>query len=199
MWGENASLPAWFRLSPAADAPYGAPMSERSRPEQTHASLGHGFFDPVRPALFPETRLRFRNDRWAERVGLEGLDDAGWIARFGRFEPLPGSLPGPLALRYHGHQFRSYNPDLGDGRGFLYAQLRDLADGRLLDLGTKGSGRTPWSRGGDGRLTLKGGVREILATEMLEALGVYTSKTFSLIETGEALTRGDEPSPTRSG
>ncbi len=70
--------------------------------------------------------------------------------------------------------------------------------GRLLDLGTKGSGQTPYSRFGDGRLTLKGGVREILATEMLEALGVNTSKTFSLIETGEELHRGDEPSPTRS-
>jgi serine/tyrosine/threonine adenylyltransferase len=70
--------------------------------------------------------------------------------------------------------------------------------GRLLDLGTKGSGQTPYSRFGDGRLTLKGGVREVLATEMLEALGVETSKSFSLIETGEALERGDEPSPTRS-
>src|SRR3546814_953742 len=60
------------------------------------------------------------------------------------------------------------------------------------------SGRTPYSRFGDGRLTLKGGVREILAPEMLEALGVNTSKTFSLIETGEELARGDEPSPTRS-
>lgn len=67
-----------------------------------------------------------------------------------------------------------------------------------LDLATKGSGKTPWSRTADGRLTLKGGVREVLATSMLEALGVDTSKTFSLIETGEALERGDEPSPTRS-
>jgi uncharacterized protein YdiU (UPF0061 family) len=75
--------------------------------------------------------------------------------------------------------------------------MRDDRD-RLLDLGTKGSGQTPYSRFGDGRLTLKGGVREVLATEMLEALGVQTSKTFSLIETGEALQRNDEPSPTRS-
>src|SRR6185436_9374867 len=131
-------------------------------------------------------------------IGLDTLPDPDWIRHFGRFEPLPGSFSEPLALRYHGHQFRAYNPDLGDGRGFLFAQARDLVDGRLLDLATKGSGRTPFSRGADGRLTLKGGVREILATEMLEAQGVYTSKTFSLIETGEALTRGDEPSPTRS-
>ncbi|MEJ1538800.1 protein adenylyltransferase SelO family protein, partial [Escherichia coli] len=89
--------------------------------------------------------------------------------------------------------FRQYNPDIGDGRGFTFAQLRDGA-GRLMDLGTKGSGQTPYSRFGDGRLTLKGGVREILATEMLEALNVPTSRTLSLIETGEDLVRGDEPS-----
>src|SRR5947207_7322354 len=73
-----------------------------------------------------------------------------------------------------------------------------VGSGRLLDLGTKGSGRTPWSRSGDGRLTLKGGVREVLATAMLEALGVPTSRSLSLVETGEALIRNDEPSPTRS-
>ncbi len=168
------------------------------RPEAAHARLGSEFFDPVAPAAFPHATLRFRNDEWAARVGLGGIDDAEWLARFARFEPMAGSFESPLALRYHGHQFRAYNPDIGDGRGFLYAQLRDLADGRLLDLGTKGSGTTPYSRFGDGRLTLKGGVREILATEMLEALGVYTSKTFSLVETGEALSRNDEPSPTRS-
>ena len=154
-------------------------------------------FDPVAAADFPDTILRFRNDRAAAEVGLDTLSDADWITRFGRFQPFEGSLPQPLALRYHGHQFRHYNPDLGDGRGFLFAQMRD-AQGRLMDLGTKGSGTTPWSRSGDGRLTLKGGVREILATEMLEALGVDTSRTFSLIETGEHLHRGDEPSPTRS-
>ncbi|WP_424931289.1 protein adenylyltransferase SelO family protein [Amaricoccus macauensis] len=174
------------------------PVLAQMNPETTHLALGSEFHDVVQPASFPQARLRFRNDAWATRVGLNDADDQQWVAHFARFEPLPGSLPEPIALRYHGHQFRVYNPDLGDGRGFLFAQLRDLEDGRLLDLGTKGSGTTPWSRGGDGRLTLKGGVREILATEMLEALGVYTSKTFSLVETGEALTRGDEPSPTRS-
>jgi serine/tyrosine/threonine adenylyltransferase len=159
--------------------------------------LGDGFYDVVEAASFPERRLRFRNDRWAARVGLDALDAAEWERHFAAFAPLPDNLPQPLALRYHGHQFRVFNPNIGDGRGFLHAQLLDDAD-RLLDLATKGSGRTPWSRDGDGRLTLKGGVREVLATEMLEALGVPTSKTFSLFETGEQLWRGDEPSPTRS-
>jgi uncharacterized protein YdiU (UPF0061 family) len=167
------------------------------RPAPAILELGDAFYDPVAPAGFPSTLLRFRNGRWAEAVGLGALDEAQWARHFGRFEPLPDNLARPLALRYHGHQFRVYNPDIGDGRGFLFAQLRD-GGGRLLDLGTKGSGQTPYSRFGDGRLTLKGGVREVLATEMLEALGVETSKSFSLIETGEALERNDEPSPTRS-
>lgn len=161
------------------------------------ASLGEKIGDPVRAAEFPAAILRYRNDRWAQTVGLDHLSDAEWIAHFAGFEPLSDNLPQPLALRYHGHQFRHYNPNIGDGRGFLFAQMRDHLE-RLLDLGTKGSGTTPYSRDGDGRLTLKGAVREILATEMLEALGVETSKTFSVIETGEDLMRGDEPSPTRS-
>jgi len=164
---------------------------------QDFAAPGAPFFDKVQAADFPQALLRYRNDCWAAQIGLDGLSDEDWISHFARFNPLPDNMPNPLALRYHGHQFRNYNPDIGDGRGFLFAQLHDDQD-RLLDLATKGSGQTPYSRFGDGRLTLKGGVREVLATEMLEALGVYTSKTFSLIETGEELHRGDEPSPTRS-
>lgn len=180
-----------------ADIPQALPSSPPYTPETPILSLGDGFYDAVQAADFPQAILRFRNQRWAEGIGLGHLSDADWLRHFGRFAPLPGNLPQPLALRYHGHQFRVYNPDIGDGRGFLFAQMRD-ARGRLLDLGTKGSGQTPYSRFGDGRLTLKGGVREVLATEMLEALGVNTSKSFSLIETGEALERNDEPSPTRS-
>ena len=166
------------------------------QPDPRIIDLGDAFYDPVEPARFPQCTPRFLNQRWAERVGLD-LPDEKWAEHFCRFEPLPRNLPQPLALRYHGHQFRVYNPDIGDGRGFTFAQIRD-PDGRLLDFGTKGSGQTPYSRTADGRLTLKGGVREVLATEMLEALGVNTSKTFGLFETGEKLVRGDEPSPTRS-
>ena len=173
------------------------PVSPDYQPDPRFEALGPEFADPVRPAAFPELVLRFRNRRAALSVGLDELTEAEWLEHFGRFAPLPGNPAPPLAMRYHGHQFRTYNPDLGDGRGFLFAQAREIGSGRLLDFGTKGSGQTPWSRAGDGRLTLKGGVREVLATAMLEALGVPTSKSFSLIETGEALQRSDEPSPTR--
>ncbi|MDS3861010.1 YdiU family protein [Thermosynechococcaceae cyanobacterium BACA0444] len=158
-------------------------------------SLGDLYSDPVAAAEFPQHLLRFRNN---QILGILGLDpdrvtDEDFIAAFGKFqdrEPL-------LAMRYHGYQFGEYNPRLGDGRGFLYGQVRGQ-DGELYDFGTKGSGTTPYSRGGDGRLTLKGGVREVLASEMLARLGVRTSRALSLIETGEQLWRGDEPSPTRS-
>ena len=193
----------WLRrglqiLARRFDSGSGLQLSRGGRPiEPPLLSLGSDFFDAVAPAHFPQSIPRFLNERAAASVGLGGRDGAWWTAHFCRFEPLPGNLPEPLALRYHGHQFRHYNPDIGDGRGFTFAQLRDDR-GCLLELGTKGSGQTPYSRHADGRLTLKGGVREVLATEMLEALGVNTSKSFALFETGEALIRGDEPSPTRS-
>lgn len=158
-------------------------------------SLGEGFYESVTAASFPQTLLRFRNDRLLPLLGLdpEQVTDEDFTVAFGEFK---GRSP-LLALSYHGYQFGVYNPYLGDGRGFLYGQVPGT-DGKLYDLGTKGSGQTPYSRGGDGRLTLKGGVREVLAAEALSALGVNTSRCLSLIETGEGLWRGDEPSPTRS-
>ncbi len=163
--------------------------------EPSLQELGDDYWDVVDAAKFPLTQLRFRNDYLLKYLGLkpEAVEDRHFEEAYGRFL---GRYP-LLALRYHGYQFGIYNPYLGDGRGFLYGQLRDV-QGQLQDLGTKGSGITPWSRGGDGRLTLKGGVREIIASEALHRLGVTTSRTLSLVETGEDLWRGDEPSPTRS-
>ncbi|MDI6625073.1 MAG: protein adenylyltransferase SelO family protein, partial [Brevundimonas sp.] len=103
------------------------PVSPAYRPEPRFFDLGADYGDAVAPAAFPQTILRYRNDRAAATVGLETLTDAEWIAHFGRFEPLPGQ-PGPTAMRYHGHQFRTYNPDIGDGRGFLAAQMREVPD-----------------------------------------------------------------------
>lgn len=168
--------------------------------EPVLASLGEDYYDEVTAVTFPKHILRFRNDALLSKIGLSAkeVSDRDFIDAFGKFQSKQADHYSPfLALRYHGYQFRSYNPFLGDGRGFLHGQVRGT-DGNLYDFGTKGSGPTPYSRGGDGRLTLKGGIREILASEALYALGVNTSRTLSLIETGEALHRGDEPSPTRS-
>lgn len=158
--------------------------------------LGDDYYDIVAAAEFPMQVLRFRNDDLLQQLGLEPsqVTDEDFVAAFGRFQTPPRPL---LALRYHGYQFGEYNRFLGDGRGFLYGQVRG-GEGDLYDFGTKGSGTTPYSRGGDGRLTLKGGVREVLAAEALHRAGVRTSRCLSLVETGEQLWRGDEPSPTRS-
>jgi uncharacterized protein YdiU (UPF0061 family) len=163
--------------------------------EPAFEQLGDDYYDVVAAAEFPSCILRFRNDQILSQLGLDpqSVSDADFIAAFGQFQQRAPFL----AMRYHGYQFGEYNPRLGDGRGFLYGQIRG-ADGELYDFGTKGSGTTAYSRGGDGRLTLKGGVREVLAAEMLHRLRVKTSRCLSLIETGEALWRGDEPSPTRS-
>ena len=78
------------------------PPSSKFRPAQNHMNLGTEFYDAVEAAKFPQNILRFRNQNWAQRVGLGELTDAEWINHFGAFAPLPGSLPKPLALRYHG-------------------------------------------------------------------------------------------------
>ena len=158
-------------------------------------ALGGEFYDAVAPADFNLVGVRYFDEGLSHSIGLD-LSDDEIVGHFLRFSPLPESLAGPLALRYHGHQFRHYNPNIGDGRGFLFAQC--ISDGKLLDFGTKGSGTTPFSRSGDGRLTLLGGVREVLAANYLQSLGVNTSRAFALIETDESLQRSDEPSPTRA-
>lgn len=158
-------------------------------------NLGNQFYDEVKAAEFPSHILRFRNNQLLSKIGLDenSVKDSHFVEAFGKFE----SITPFLALRYHGYQFGEYNPYLGDGRGFVYGQVRGI-DHVLYDFGTKGSGRTPYSRNADGRLTLKGGIREVLASEALHQLGVNTSRCLSLIETGESLWRSDEPSPTRS-
>lgn len=158
-------------------------------------NLGDEYYHEVIPADFPQHILRFGNQDLLPRLGInpDTVTENHWLEAFGKFT---GVRPF-LALKYHGYQFGVYNPQLGDGRGFLYGQIRGK-DGKLYDFGTKGSGKTPYSRQGDGRLTLKGGVREVIAGEALYRLRVNTSRCFSLIETGESLWRGDEPSPTRS-
>ena len=168
------------------------------KPVAFHEILGEEHFVTVEAAKFDSLIQRYRNQDAAKTVSLDALSDAEWKSYFGSFVPFPNSFKLPLALCYHGHQFGHYNPYIGDGRGFLYAQFIENETDRLLDLGTKGSGTTPFSRNGDGRLTLKGAYREVLASEYLNALGVSSSKILSVFETGEQLIRQDEPSPTRS-
>jgi serine/tyrosine/threonine adenylyltransferase len=119
-----------------------SPSPSPYQPDPAIQNLIDLIADPVQATHFPQHILRFRNARWDQAVGLGGLDDQQWLAHFGAFTPLPDNLREPLALRYHGHQFRSYNPDLGDGRGFLFAQLRD-GRAACLTLAAKVRARPP--------------------------------------------------------
>ena len=104
-------------------------------PEIAQQELDSRFFRPVEAATFPKHQIRYCNYEAAATIGLD--QRWLWISHFGQFRPLAGSFQTPLALCYHGHQFGHYNPDLGDGRGFLFAQMRDQS-GRLLDLVRRG-------------------------------------------------------------
>ncbi|MGO1297976.1 MAG: protein adenylyltransferase SelO [Vibrio sp.] len=86
----------------------------------------------------------------------------------------------PLAMKYAGHQFGMYNPDLGDGRGLLYGELRTLT-GHYYDLHLKGSGLTPYSRMGDGRAVLRSSIREYLCSEAMAGLGIATTRALALV------------------
>jgi uncharacterized protein YdiU (UPF0061 family) len=86
------------------------PVSATYRPAPVHQSLGEPFVDAVTPTEFPQHVLRYRNQRWAECIGLGDLTAAEWEDHFARFKPLPGNLGQALALRYHGHQSACTTP-----------------------------------------------------------------------------------------
>ena len=126
---------------------------------------------PWRGEEAPDPRLLVLNEPLAEQLGLDpGLLRADLGLLLGT-SPVPGATP--VAQAYAGHQFGGYSPRLGDGRALLLGELVD-AEGRLRDLHLKGSGRTPFARGGDGRAAVGPMLREYLVSEAMHALGIPT-------------------------
>ncbi|GHA93869.1 protein adenylyltransferase SelO [Modicisalibacter luteus] len=142
-------------------------------------------FDPV-PVKAPE--LVAFNRPLAEELGfdLDAFDTdqaAAWFA--GNTVP-PGAEP--LAMAYAGHQFGNFVPRLGDGRAVLLGEVTDR-QGRLRDIQLKGAGRTPFSRGGDGRAPLGPVLREYLVSEAMHAMGIPTTRALAAVTTGERVVR----------
>lgn len=137
---------------------------------------------------FPELRLLVLNERLAEGLGL----DADWLRSPEGLRFLTGSLvpdgAAPVAQAYAGHQFGGYVPRLGDGRALLLGELVD-ADGRLRDIHLKGSGATPFARGGDGLAAVGPMVREYVVSEAMHALGVPTTRSLAVVGTGRPVHR----------
>ncbi len=128
------------------------------------------------------------NDALAEFLGI----DVDWLNSDDGTAFLAGiKLPAgsaPIAMAYAGHQFGGYSPVLGDGRAILIGEVAD-ADGELEDIHLKGSGRTPFSRGGDGLATLPAMLREYLMAEAMHALAVPTSRGLGVVTTGLGVRR----------
>lgn len=132
------------------------------------------------PSPLKNPRLAVFNQALADDLGM---DSAWWTGPEG-LAVLAGQRnltdAGPVAMKYGGHQFGGWNPELGDGRGLLLAEWID-AQARRWDLHLKGSGPTPFSRMGDGRAVLRSSLRELLAGEALHALGVPTTRALALV------------------
>jgi serine/tyrosine/threonine adenylyltransferase len=154
----------------------------------TYADLPDRFFARVNPTPVAEPRLLRFNQELSLELGLDcGAFDAETLAqRFSGNVIAPG-LP-PIAMAYAGHQFGHFVPQLGDGRAILLGEAGDRA-GTRRDIQLKGSGRTPYSRGGDGRAALGPVLREYLVSEAMHALGIPATRALAAVTTGEPVFR----------
>jgi uncharacterized protein YdiU (UPF0061 family) len=137
---------------------------------------------------FPELRLLAINEPLAAELGLE----AAWLRSADGLRFLVGNLvPGgaaPVAQAYAGHQFGGYVPRLGDGRALLLGELAG-PDGHIRDIHLKGSGATPFARGGDGLAAVGPMLREYIVSEAMHALGVPTTRSLAVVGTGRPVQR----------
>ncbi len=156
--------------------------------EHTLAQQLEGFSVPSQAARPPAPELLLFNDELAAQLGLPGRECgeqqlASWLSGA---ESIPTSSP--VALAYAGHQFGQFNPQMGDGRALLLGEVI-APDGARFDLQFKGSGQTPYSRGGDGKCGLGPALREYLMSEAMAELGVPTTRSLAVVKTGEGVWR----------
>src|SRR4051812_20941655 len=163
-------------------------MSVHFRFDNSYARLPDRFFARVKPAAVPAPRLVHVNCELASHLGLA----CEWLASPEGVEVLAGRrVPdeaAPIATAYAGHQFGYFVPQLGDGRAILLGEVLDR-DGVRRDIQLKGSGRTPFSRRGDGRSALGPVLREYVVSEAMAALGIPTTRSLAAVTTGETVVR----------
>ncbi|MBC7283928.1 YdiU family protein [Hoeflea sp.] len=162
--------------------------------DNTYARELEGFYVPWKGAEVPAPRMIRFNRELAADLGLDAdaLDTEAGAAIFaGHVAPEGAS---PLAMAYAGHQFGGFSPQLGDGRALLLGEVIDTR-GERRDIHLKGSGRTPFSRGGDGKAVLGPVLREYIIGEAMHALGVATTRALAAVATGERILRQDGPAP----
>ena len=154
--------------------------------DNSYARLPEAFFTPQRPEPVRAPRLVAWNGGLARLLGLPETGDPQFAGVFSGNDVPDGAAP--LSQLYSGHQFGSYNPQLGDGRAVLLGEVVGT-DGLRRDIQLKGSGRTPYSRSGDGRAWLGPVLREYVVSEAMHALGIPTTRALAAVETGETVIR----------
>lgn len=160
--------------------------------EQTYADAVPLLSMPWRAAQAPTPELVVLNAPLARELGLDPAElrsEQGVALLVGQ---VPEDVP-TVAQVYAGHQFGGYSPRLGDGRALLLGEVIDV-HGRRRDLHLKGSGRTPFARGGDGKAVIGPMLREYLISEAMHALGIPTTRSLAVVRTGETVLReGPQP------
>jgi uncharacterized protein YdiU (UPF0061 family) len=178
------------RCGKLADGHEAAPMTPATafHFDNSFARELPGFYVPGRPAAVPAPRLLFLNAALAAELGVDvaTLDSPEGAAIFAG-NTLPDGAQ-PLAQAYAGHQFGGFSPQLGDGRALILGEVIDLA-GQRRDVAFKGSGRTPFARGGDGKAAVGPMLREVLLGEAMHALGIPTTRALAVAATGEPVQR----------
>ncbi len=156
--------------------------------DNTYARLPDHFYARLAPVPVAGPRLVKLNTALARSLGLDpaALDTPEGLAMFAGNQVPAGAEP--LAMAYAGHQFGQFVPQLGDGRAILLGEITD-PQGRRFDIHLKGSGRTPFSRGGDGRAWLGPVLREYVIGEAMHALGIPTTRALAVVTTGEPVYR----------
>jgi len=153
-----------------------------------YLTLGEGFYDKCKPVPVTQPELIKFNHELAAELGLSSADlDEPFLADVFSGNVIHDTCE-PLAMAYAGHQFGSFNPQLGDGRAIYLGEL-DLVNGGSLDIQLKGSGQTPYSRNGDGRAALGPVIREYLLSEAMHKLHVPTTRALAAVTTGEDVAR----------
>ena len=163
-------------------------MLQPFRFDNTYARELEGFYVAWQPAKAPAPRLLYLNRELADELGMahEALPAETAAAIFaGNLVPEGAT---PIAQAYAGHQFGGFSPQLGDGRALLLGEVVDR-NGRRRDVAFKGSGRTPFSRGGDGKAAIGPMLREVLIGEGMHALGIPTTRALAVAATGEPVFR----------
>ncbi len=156
--------------------------------DNTYARLPERFYARVAPTKVREPRLVKVNHPLAELLGLDPAQlDSGDGAQILAGNVVP-ERAAAIALAYAGHQFGGFVPQLGDGRAILLGEVVGV-DRRRRDIQLKGAGRTPFSRGGDGRAALGPVLREYIVSEAMAAMGVPTTRALAAATTGESVVR----------